>query len=89
MEYSIATYFMLFIIYAVAGWICEVTLQLIQKHKLADRGFLIGPYCPIYGCGAVLITLCLTPFKEHPIYISNGIMWVTRICNKFYYGKGF
>ena len=57
MEYSIATYFMLFIIYAVAGWICEVTLQLIQKHKLADRGFLIGPYCPIYGCGAVLITL--------------------------------
>ena len=37
MEYSIATYFMLFIIYAVAGWICEVTLQLIQKHKLADR----------------------------------------------------
>lgn len=67
MEYSIATYFMLFIIYAVAGWICEVTLQLIQKHKLADRGFLIGPYCPIYGCGAVLITLCLTPFKEHPV----------------------
>ena len=48
MEYSLATYFMLFIIYAVAGWICEVTLQLIQKHKLADRGFLIGPYCPIY-----------------------------------------
>lgn len=67
MEYSVATYFMLFIIYAVAGWICEVVLQLVQKHKLSDRGFLIGPYCPIYGCGAILITLCLTPFYEHPI----------------------
>lgn len=67
MEYSIPIYFMLFIIYAVAGWICEVVLQLVKKHKLADRGFLIGPYCPIYGCGAVLITICLTPFYEHPV----------------------
>lgn len=67
MEYSIPTYFMLFIIYAVAGWICEVVLQLVQKHKLSDRGFLIGPYCPIYGCGGLLITLCLTPFEEHPV----------------------
>ena len=67
MEYSIPIHFMLFIIYSVAGWICEVVLQLVQKHKLADRGFLIGPYCPIYGCGAVLITLCLTPFEEHPV----------------------
>jgi uncharacterized membrane protein len=58
---------MLFIIYAVAGWICEVVLQLVQKHKLSDRGFLIGPYCPIYGCGGLLITLCLTPFEEHPV----------------------
>ena len=86
MEYSIATYFMLFIIYAVAGWICEVTLQLIQKHKLADRGFLIGPYCPIYGCGAVLITLCLTPFKEHPV----GLFILAMVlCGSLEYATSF
>ena len=86
MEYSIATYFMLFIIYAVAGWICEVTLQLIQKHKLADRGFLIGPYCPIYGCGAVLITLCLTPFKEH----SVGLFILAMVlCGSLEYATSF
>ena len=39
MEYSIATYFMLFIIYAVAGWICEVTLQLIQNINLQIEVF--------------------------------------------------
>lgn len=86
MEYSIATYFMLFIIYAVAGWICEVILQLIQKHKLADRGFLIGPYCPIYGCGAVLITCCLTPFNEHPI----GLFVLAMVlCGSLEYATSF
>ena len=69
MEYSLATYFMLFIIYAVAGWICEVTLQLIQKHKLADRGFLIGPYCPIYGWGVVLITILLYKYAYDPLVL--------------------
>ena len=86
MEYSLATYFMLFIIYAVAGWICEVTLQLVQKHKLADRGFLIGPYCPIYGCGAILITLCLTPFNEHPI----GLFILAMVlCGSLEYATSF
>lgn len=86
MEYSIATYFMLFIIYAVAGWICEITLQLVQKHKLADRGFLIGPYCPIYGCGAVLITLCLTPFNEHPV----GLFVLAMVlCGSLEYATSF
>ena len=86
MEYSLATYFMLFIIYAVAGWICEVTLQLIQKHKLAGRGFLIGPYCPIYGCGAILITLCLTPFNEHPI----GLFILAMVlCGSLEYATSF
>ena len=86
MEYSLATYFMLFIIYAVAGWICEVTLQLIQRHKLVDRGFLIGPYCPIYGCGAILITLCLTPFNEHPI----GLFILAMVlCGSLEYATSF
>ena len=67
MEYSIATYFLYFLIIAICGWMMEVTLQLIQKHKFADRGFLVGPYCPIYGCGALLITLCLTGLKAHPV----------------------
>lgn len=79
MEYSIAVYFIYFIIIAICGWIMEITLQLIQKHKFADRGFLIGPYCPIYGCGALLITFCLTGLKEHPIALFSMAILICGI----------
>ena len=48
---------LLFFIYAFAGWCMEVTLKYIQYHRFINRGFLTGPVCPIYGCGAVLITV--------------------------------
>ena len=67
MDHSIATYFLYFIIIASCGWIMEITLQLVQKHKFADRGFLIGPYCPIYGVGAILITIGLTKLEAYPL----------------------
>ncbi|MDO4343654.1 MAG: putative ABC transporter permease [Eubacteriales bacterium] len=43
-------------VFSVAGWIMEVTLKYIQFHRFINRGFLIGPYCPIYGTGAVIVT---------------------------------
>ena len=86
MEYSIATYFLYFIIISICGWIMEITLQLIQKHKFADRGFLIGPYCPIYGCGGLLITFCLTGLEEHPVALfSMAIL----ICGILEYGTSY
>lgn len=63
--YNIEIYFMMFMIYAVAGWIMECTLGVIQKHKFVNRGFLIGPYCPIYGVGVVSVSLLLTRFSKN------------------------
>jgi len=67
MDYRI--YFFLFLIYAIMGWCMEVVWGYIQTKKWVNRGFLIGPYCPIYGCGGVLITLCLSEFTEYPFGI--------------------
>ena len=50
---------LLFFIYAFAGWCMEVILKYIQYHRFINRGFLTGPVCPIYGCGAVLITVVI------------------------------
>lgn len=64
MEYSIATYFLLFMVYAVAGWIMEVICKSIEAKKFIDRGFMIGPYCPIYGWGAIAITILLNRYTN-------------------------
>ncbi|MDY3118057.1 MAG: hypothetical protein SOW18_00800 [Peptoniphilus sp.] len=47
----------LFFIYSFAGWVVEVFLKYRQYKRFINRGFLIGPYCPIYGIGAIVITV--------------------------------
>ena len=47
----------LFFIYSIAGWGMEVFLKYLEYKRFINRGFLIGPYCPIYGAGAVIITV--------------------------------
>lgn len=49
MQKTIETYAMLFFIYSILGWLMEVILGIIENKKIVNRGFLIGPYCPIYG----------------------------------------
>ena len=66
---DIKIYFLLFIIYAIIGWCMEVICKLIQYKKFVDRGFLIGPYCPIYGVGALLITLFLNKYTQDPVVL--------------------
>ena len=66
---------LLFVIYAFVGWLQEVILSLFQHHKFINRGFLIGPICPIYGFGTVFMTVTLTQFKDHPIAVfALGMM---------------
>ncbi len=48
---------LLFFIYSFLGWCMEVILKYIQFHRFINRGFYAGPICPIYGSGALLITL--------------------------------
>lgn len=47
---------LIFFFYSFLGWIIEVTLKYAQYHRFINRGFLIGPYCPIYGSGVALAT---------------------------------
>lgn len=66
---NVFTYFMLFFIYAILGWIIETTLVSIEKRKFVNRGFLIGPYCPIYGFGGLAITILLKNYTKAPIVL--------------------
>ena len=66
---DIRVYFLLFMTYSFLGWVMEVTLGLIQSKKFVNRGFLIGPYCPIYGFGGLLITFLLQKYVDDPIVL--------------------
>lgn len=52
---SIKNYFLCFILYSIIGWIYEVFLEVvIYKWGFSNRGVLFGPYCPVYGVGALI-----------------------------------
>jgi len=82
MIYNLEIYFMMFFVYSVAGWIMECTLGVIEKHKFVNRGFLIGPYCPIYGIGVVGVSLLLSRFSGNIILL---FILSTLICGSLEY----
>ena len=57
-------YLLLFFIYSILGWIMETVKGVITTKKLVNRGFLIGPYCPIYGVGCCLLTAFLSKYVD-------------------------
>lgn len=69
MSLRVKYYLLLFFVAAFLGWVMEVACKLIQFHRFINRGFLIGPYCPIYGFGAVLVTALLSRFTDSPVAV--------------------
>ena len=67
MLYTFLYYFLLFMIYSFIGWIMEVTSFLVTDKKFINRGFLIGPYCPIYGFCSVLMVLTFGKYTSTPL----------------------
>ncbi|MEG1309770.1 MAG: putative ABC transporter permease [Bacilli bacterium] len=61
---QIMMYFLLFIIYSIIGWAVEMIVTSIDTKKIVNRGFLIGPYCPVYGIGAISIIIMLSKYKD-------------------------
>lgn len=56
---KIITYLLWFILYSFIGWLYETIICSIGQRHFVNRGFLNGPYCPIYGTGALLMILIL------------------------------
>ena len=63
-----------FMIYSVVGWIYETTLCSITDRHFVNRGFLNGPYCPIYGSGALLDVLILGRIENPFLLFILGVL---------------
>ncbi|MBO5479089.1 MAG: putative ABC transporter permease [Clostridia bacterium] len=58
-----------FIIYSFFGWVMESVLKTYLQKKPVNSGFLYGPFCPIYGFGAIFMFLFLQGFKDNIVLL--------------------
>lgn len=82
--------FLFFLLTSFIGWFYEVFLEVvIYRWGYSDRGVLTGPYCPVYGIGAVVLLLCLYPLMKKriavasvsitPVLVFIGIVCITTL----------
>lgn len=71
---AVASWFLLFMFYSFAGWLLEVILGMLEHKKVVNRGFLIGPICPIYGTGAIILSLLLHTNNSIPLIIIVSLV---------------
>lgn len=65
-------YLWTFVIFSFLGWCIEEVYYIITEKKIANRGFLMLPFSPMYGFGAILIDLAFSGITQTPILILIG-----------------
>lgn len=75
----IFTYILYFFFYSAVGWLMESLACSSAQKRWINRGFLTGPMCPIYGTGAVALSLLLTPLRAHPLLVCFLGMVITDV----------
>ncbi len=78
--YNILYYF---IIYSFFGWSLEVAFQAVVRGEFINRGFLNGPYCPIYGFGIIIVVGALEPIDQNLIVLYIGSVILTSLLEFF------
>lgn len=65
-----------FFLFSIIGWMVESIYISFCDRKLTNRGFMTGPFCPIYGFGATLGYIILHPFANNlvALYIVGAVL---------------
>ena len=72
-----------FFIYSFLGYICEVIYCSVPQRRFVNRGFLYGPYLPIYGFGAMIVTVLLDPLHQWPLLVFLLSFLLTSVLEYF------
>ena len=68
-------YFFYFMLYSMIGWLYEVFLEVVvYQWGFSNRGALFGPYCIIYGVGALILIFSLGTLQRKRIYAGKILM---------------
>lgn len=78
--------FLLFTAYSFIGWLSESIFCSVPEHRFINRGFLNGPFCPIYGFGALLVVSVLSPFRHNilllffiAVVLTSTLEYITAV----------
>lgn len=64
-HFGIEYWLFTFCIYCMVGWVQESTIESLYHRRPINRGFLRGPYIPIYGVGGLLLLFICHPFRDN------------------------
>jgi uncharacterized protein len=70
MQMEIIEIIFVFVIFSIAGWIMESLFRSLKARHLMNPGLLRGPYLPIYGFGALILTLVNLQIPAHPFFFT-------------------
>ena len=87
---KVQEYFLYFMFYSVIGWCYEVFLEVVvYRWGFSNRGVLFGPYCVIYGFGALILLFSLGWLMKRkirvgklnitPVLVFLGIVLITTV----------
>lgn len=68
-QYHFDQWLCFFYFYCIFGWVFESTYVSLKKRHFVNRGFLKGPWLPLYGSGALVILLTTLPFQHNKIAV--------------------
>lgn len=64
-HYSIIQWLFFFYFYCFFGWVFESAYVSVKSRKFVNRGFMRGPFLPIYGSGAIMMLVVSMPFQDN------------------------
>ena len=83
-----------FLTYSILGWVVESIYMSICNKKLTNRGFATGPFCPIYGVGALTVLFALRPHSNNGLVLfilgsllATTIEFLTAVIMKRVFGE--
>ena len=85
---------MWFLTYSMMGWLVESIYMSFCNHKITNRGFAKGPFCPIYGFGALTVFFILRPYSDNCIllfflgsFLATTLEFLTALVMKRIFGE--
>ena len=86
-HYNLQEWLLFFFIYCFLGWCWESCYVSAKKRQWVNRGFMKGPFLPIYGFGALSVLIATLPVRPFPVLVfvfgmigATALELVTGIC---------